>query len=163
PPQPSALTAQDAREGANRCLGLQHLTRGGGIMPKGWQDSRMDVSVHSFEEGGRTVVQVGGEIDVYTAPVLRERLAALHEKGRHELVIDLRAVRFMDSTGLGVLVGVLKRVRLAGGSLALVIDSERVLKVFHITALTQIFEIHPSLPHALAAAPTPPPDEPPTA
>lgn len=120
----------------------------------------MDVSVHSFEEGGRTVVQVGGEIDVYTAPVLRERLAALHEKGRHELVIDLRAVRFMDSTGLGVLVGVLKRVRLAGGSLALVIDSERVLKVFRITALTQIFDIFETVADAIAATPTRTSDEP---
>ena len=118
----------------------------------------MDVSVHSFEEGGRTVVQVGGEIDVYTAPTLRERLAALHEQGRHELVIDLRAVRFMDSTGLGVLVGVLKRVRLAGGSLALVIDSERVLKVFRITALTQIFDIFETVGEAIAATPTPTPD-----
>jgi len=123
----------------------------------------MDVSVHTYEKDGRSIVEVGGEIDVYTAPVLRERLAALHEAGRHDIVVDLRAVRFMDSTGLGVLVGVLKRVRLAGGRLALVIDSERVLKVFHITALTQIFEIHPSLPRALAAAPTPPPDEPPSA
>jgi anti-sigma B factor antagonist len=116
----------------------------------------MDVSVHSFEEGGRTVVQVGGEIDVYTAPVLRERLAALHESGQHDLVVDLRAVRFMDSTGLGVLVGVLKRVRLAGGSLSLVIDSERILKVFRITALTQIFDIFDSVGDALAGTPSEP-------
>lgn len=116
----------------------------------------MDVSVHTVEEDGRAVVQVGGEIDVYTAPVLRERLAALHEAGRHDLVIDLRAVRFMDSTGLGVLVGVLKRVRLAEGRLALVIDSERILRVFHITALTQVFDIYDSVPAALAAPPGPP-------
>lgn len=116
----------------------------------------MDVSVHSFEEGGRTVVQVGGEIDVYTAPVLRERLAALHEAGQHDLVVDLRAVRFMDSTGLGVLVGVLKRVRLARGSLSLVIDSERILKVFRITALTQIFDIFGSVGDALAGTPSEP-------
>lgn len=116
----------------------------------------MDVSVHSFEEGGRTVVQVGGEIDVYTAPVLRERLAALHESGQHDLVVDLRAVRFMDSTGLGVLVGVLKRVRLARGSLSLVIDSERILKVFRITALTQIFDIFGSVGDALAGTPSEP-------
>jgi len=116
---------------------------------------RMDVSVHTYEKGGRSVVEVGGEIDVYTAPVLRERLAALHEAGHHDIVVDLRAVRFMDSTGLGVLVGVLKRVRLAGGSLALVIDDERILKVFRITALTQIFEIHATLPQALAT-PLPP-------
>lgn len=122
----------------------------------------MDVSVHTVEEDGRAVVQVGGEIDVYTAPVLRERLAALHEAGRHDLVIDLRAVRFMDSTGLGVLVGVLKRVRLAEGRLVLVIDSERILRVFHITALTQIFDIYDTLPAALAATETAP-SAPPTA
>lgn len=123
----------------------------------------MDVSVHSFEEGGRTVVQVGGEIDVYTAPVLRERLAAMHEAGHHDLVVDLRAVRFMDSTGLGVLIGVLKRTRLVGGRLVLVIDSERILKVFHITALTQVFDIYETLPEALAAAPPTPPVTPPAA
>ena len=119
----------------------------------------MDVSVHTYEHGGRTVVEVGGEIDVYTAPVMRERLVALHEAGKYHLVVDLRAVRFMDSTGLGVLVGVLKRVRLAAGSLLLVIDSERILKVFHITALTQLFEIYRTLPEALAV-PLPPPATP---
>ena len=110
----------------------------------------MDVSVHTYQDGARAVVEVGGEIDVYTAPVLRERLASLHEGGHRHLVVDLRAVRFMDSTGLGVLVGVLKRVRLAGGCLLLVIDSERILKVFRITALTQIFDIHATLDSALA-------------
>ena len=94
----------------------------------------MDVSVHTYPSGERTVVEVGGEIDVYTAPVLRERLAALHESGTRHLVVDLRAVRFMDSTGLGVLVGVLKRVRLSGGSLILVIDSERGLDAVVLAA-----------------------------
>lgn len=119
----------------------------------------MDVSVHTYPSGERTVVEVGGEIDVYTAPVLRERLAALHEAGARHLIVDLRAVRFMDSTGLGVLVGALKRVRLSSGSLLLVIDSERVLKVFKITALTQLFDIHSSLVSALAV-PVPSPASP---
>jgi|SRR5690554_2405368 len=119
----------------------------------------MDVSVHTYPSGERTVVEVGGEIDVYTAPVLRERLAALHEAGARHLIVDLRAVRFMDSTGLGVLVGALKRVRLSSGSLLLVIDSERVFKVFKITALTQLFDIHSTLASALAV-PVPSPASP---
>lgn len=119
----------------------------------------MDVSVHTYPSGERTVVEVGGEIDVYTAPVLRERLAALHEAGARHLIVDLRAVRFMDSTGLGVLVGALKRVRLSSGSLLLVIDSERVFKVFKITALTQLFDIHSTLASALAV-PVPAPASP---
>src|SRR5690606_41652278 len=106
--------------------------------------------------GRRPVALVGAGIHAPTAPVLRERLAARHESGEHDLVADLRAVRFMDSTGLGVLVGVLKRVRLAGGSLSLVIDSERILKVFRITALTQIFDIFDSVGDALAGTPSEP-------
>jgi anti-sigma B factor antagonist len=110
----------------------------------------VDVSVASNDIGDRTVVEVTGEIDVYTASVLRERLASLVEAGRVDLVIDLTPVTFMDSTGLGVLVGVLKKVRGHDGRLQLVIDSDRLLKVFRITALTQVFTIHDTVAAALA-------------
>lgn len=105
----------------------------------------MEVTVSSRTSGTRTVVQVTGEIDVYTAPLLREELASLIDAGNLELVVDLTGVGFMDSTGLGVLVGALKKVRTAGGDLQLVISSEKVLKVFRITALTQVFTIHETL------------------
>lgn len=111
----------------------------------------MEVSVTSRRVGDRTVVQVAGEIDVYTAPALREELAAQQEVGPVHLVVDLTDVPFMDSTGLGVLVGALKRARTTGGDLRLVIDQEKVLKVFRITALTQVFQIHETLDEALAA------------
>jgi anti-anti-sigma factor len=80
----------------------------------------VDLSVTSREQGGRTVVVVGGEIDVYTAPVLRERLNELVAEGHHQLVVDMESVEFLDSTGLGVLVGGLKKVRQHDGSLHLV-------------------------------------------
>lgn len=111
----------------------------------------MEVSVSSRQSGDRTVVHVAGEIDVYTAPTLREELAGLVDDGTTDIVVDLTEVSFMDSTGLGVLVGALKRVRTTGGDLRLVIDQEKVLKVFRITALTQVFEIHPTLDEALQA------------
>lgn len=110
----------------------------------------MDVSVTSRESGDRTVVEVRGEIDVYTAPVLREELTSLVDAQRTNLVVDLTQVSFMDSTGLGVLVGGLKKVRTLGGDLSLVIDQETILKVFRITALTQVFAIHSTLEAALA-------------
>jgi len=94
---------------------------------------------------------VTGEIDVYTAPALREKLTALVDAGHVDLVVNLTEVRFMDSTGLGLLVGVLKRVRGLDGRLQLVIDSERLLKVFRITALTQVFTIRETVDEALAA------------
>ncbi|KQR17107.1 anti-sigma factor antagonist [Cellulomonas sp. Leaf334] len=111
----------------------------------------MDVRVTSRDVGSRTVVEVDGEIDVSSADALRDQLSELLERDRTDLVIDLRAVRFMDSTGLGVLVGTLKKVRLAGGQLQLVIDSERLLKVFRITALLQVFTVHDTIEAALSA------------
>lgn len=111
----------------------------------------MDLSVTTRQEGGRTIVEVGGEIDVYSAPALRDRLNGLVAEGHHDLVVDMQGVEFLDSTGLGVLVGGLKRVRTHNGSLHLVCSQERVLKVFRITGLTKVFAIHDSVEQALAA------------
>ena len=111
----------------------------------------MDVSVHTVVHGDQVVVQVAGEIDVYTAASLREKLADLIDADHTDVVVDLTGVTFMDSTGLGVLVGGLKKVRGYGGRLQLVIDQEKVIKVFRITALTQVFTIHETLEAALAS------------
>ena len=113
----------------------------------------MDLSLSTRTEGDRTIVEVGGEIDVYTAPRLREQLVDLVADGKYHLVVDMERVDFLDSTGLGVLVGGLKRVRAHDGSLRLVCTQERILKVFRITELTKVFRIHGSVPEALAAEP----------
>jgi anti-sigma B factor antagonist len=97
------------------------------------------------------VVVVGGEVDVYTAPKLREQLVDLVSTGNYHLIVDLEGVEFLDSTGLGVLVGGLKRVRAHEGSLRLVCTSERILKIFRITGLTKVFPVHASVDEALAA------------
>jgi anti-sigma B factor antagonist len=114
----------------------------------------VDLSLSTRAERGRTVVEVTGEIDVYTAPKLREQLAELVDAGRHDIVVDMQGVEFLDSTGLGVLVGALKRLRSAGGSFALVCDKEPLLKIFRITALDQVFPLHPTVEAAIAADPT---------
>jgi anti-sigma B factor antagonist len=111
----------------------------------------VDLSIASRIEGDKTVVSVGGEIDVYTAPKLREQIVALVEEGRYHLVIDMEEVEFLDSTGLGVLVGGLKRVRAHDGSLRLVCTQERILKIFRITGLTKVFPIHGSVAEAVEA------------
>jgi len=112
-------------------------------------EAEVDLSLTTRTEGGRTVVEVGGEIDVYTAPKLRETLVSLVDAGQYELVVDLERVEFLDSTGLGVLVGGLKRVRTHDGSLSLVCTQERLLKIFRITGLTKVFPIHDSVAAAL--------------
>ena len=110
----------------------------------------MDLSISSDIRGEVTVVHVGGEIDVYTAPVLRDHLDEHITQGRHHLVVDLGGVSFMDSTGLGVLVGRLKLVRVENGTLRLVCSSERILKVFTITGLDKVFQIFTGVDEALA-------------
>jgi anti-sigma B factor antagonist len=111
----------------------------------------VDLSLASRTEGDKTVVSVGGEIDVYTAPKLREQIVQLVEDGRYHLVIDMEDVEFLDSTGLGVLVGGLKRVRAHDGSLRLVCTQERILKIFRITGLTKVFPIHDTVAAAVEA------------
>ena len=112
----------------------------------------MDLSLSTRTEGDRTVVEVGGEIDVYTAPKLREQLVDLVADGKYHLVVNMENVDFLDSTGLGVLVGGLKRVRAHEGSLRLVCTQERILKIFRITGLTKVFSIHSSVADAVAAS-----------
>jgi anti-sigma B factor antagonist len=111
----------------------------------------VDLSLETREAGDRTVVAVGGEIDVYTAPKLRDKITELVNAGHHTLLIDMEKVEFLDSTGLGVLVGGLKKVRAHDGSMELVCSQDRLLKIFRITGLAKVFTIHDSEATALGA------------
>jgi anti-sigma B factor antagonist len=112
----------------------------------------MELGLDVTESDGPTVLTVRGEVDVYTAPKLREKLVELVAQGRHTIVVDLEAVDFLDSTGLGVLVGGLKRVRSHDGDLILVCTHQRILKVFEITGLTKVFTIHDSVDAAVGTS-----------
>ncbi|MFC7549062.1 STAS domain-containing protein [Plantactinospora sp. GCM10030261] len=111
----------------------------------------MELSLTTRTVGDHTVLEVGGEVDVYTAPRLRERLVELIDDGARKVVVDLGRVDFLDSTGLGVLVGALKRLRTVQGTFGLVCDKEPLLKIFRITALDQVFPIYPTVDAAMAA------------
>ena len=110
----------------------------------------MELSLSTRTVAGRKVLEVGGEIDVYTAPQLRERLVSMVESGDRRVVVDLARVEFLDSTGLGVLVGALKRLRGIGGVLTLVCPQERLLKIFRITGLDRVFTLYESVEAATA-------------
>ena len=109
----------------------------------------MELGLAVDERDGWTVLAVSGELDMATAPAVRERLHGLLADGHDKLVVDLDEVGFLDSTALGVLVGVLKRVRTQGGDLHLVCTQPRVLKVFEITRLDQAFTIRDSVDAAV--------------
>lgn len=110
----------------------------------------MDLGLDVTEHGATTVLAVRGEVDVYTAPRLREKLVELVSQGRRNIVVDLEEVDFLDSTGLGVLVGGLKRLRSHDGDLSLVCTQPRILKVFEITGLTKVFTIYEAAAAAVA-------------
>ncbi len=110
----------------------------------------MDLTLTTRDVAGRTIVAVGGEIDVYTAPKLRDTITDLVGNGVYDIVVDMEKVEFLDSTGLGVLVGGLKKVRAHDGSLELVCNQDRLLKIFRITGLAKVFVIHESADAALA-------------
>ena len=112
----------------------------------------MELGLDTRTVDGYAVVDVKGEIDVYTAPKLREKLIELVSEGSYNVVVNLEGVDFLDSTGLGVLVGALKRVKAHDGTLALVCTQDKILKIFKITGLTKVFPIHDSVEEAAKQA-----------
>ena len=111
----------------------------------------MDLSIETENVGDAVVLHVAGEVDVFTAPQLREALVGAIEEGSRDVVVDLQGVDFLDSTGLGVLVGGLKRLRSHEGDLTLVCTQHRILKVFEITGLTKVFSIHDTVDAAVGS------------
>ncbi|GLH98337.1 STAS domain-containing protein [Micromonospora sp. CPCC 205371] len=111
----------------------------------------MELSLATRTIAEHTVLEVGGEVDVYTAPRLRERLVELIDGGAPHVIVDLNRVDFLDSTGLGVLVGAHKKLRNTGRTFALACDKEPLLKIFRITALDQVFPLYPSVKAATEA------------
>jgi anti-sigma B factor antagonist len=108
------------------------------------------IHLESITAGGDcAVLRIAGEVDVYTAPQLRERVIHLVDNGTLHIIADLRDVSFLDSTGLGALVGSLKRLRTGEGSLNLVINADRILRIFRITGLSQVFALHSSVQEAV--------------
>jgi len=98
---------------------------------------------------GVAVIALGGEADVYTSPRIKQEIVDLLNNGTSKLVVDLTGVEYLDSTGLGVLIGGLKRARERDGDLKLICDNVRILRIFEITGLTKIFDIYRSESEAL--------------
>ena len=95
--------------------------------------------INEDRNGTRTVLAVNGEIDIATAPTLRQRIQDAVDDGVRLVAVDLTEVGFMDSTGLGVLIGGLKRLRQLEGNLVVVSPSDSVRKIFEVTGLGDVF------------------------
>lgn len=104
---------------------------------------------------GWTVVDVDGDVDAHTAPMIREAVIELIDAGHRHFVLDLGCVTFMDSRGLGVIAAVTKRIREHGGSLRVASASGRILRIFDLSGMRDSYEIHDSALDATSAAPVP--------
>ncbi|MEX0834193.1 MAG: STAS domain-containing protein [Actinomycetota bacterium] len=112
--------------------------------------SEIDLSLDETIVNGWTVIRVEGDLDLHTAPRLRDHIHRLAEADVKKLIVDLIAVDFMDSSGLGALVSGLKRLREREGTMSLVCTSGSVLKVLAITGLDRAFPIFDSVDEAAA-------------
>ncbi len=90
------------------------------------------------------IVDITGEMDVYTTPQAKTAMLDLLEKGYYHLVVNLQKTEYLDSTALGMLVGTLKRLRERGGDLRLVAPAPRIRRLLEITRLINVFSIDAS-------------------
>jgi anti-sigma B factor antagonist len=102
------------------------------------------LSVSSRVEQGHAVAEIVGDFDIFTAAKCRKVLADLIDAGYVDLVVDLDRLDFLDSSGLGVLVGVLRKARAHGGSVRLVCVRPNMLTLFRTTGLGKVFDIYPA-------------------
>jgi anti-sigma B factor antagonist len=110
----------------------------------------MRLAVETVEVAPRVcVVAPSGELDLYTCPEFEGELTRVISNGAERVVVDLTQTTFIDSTALGILLGALENLRSQDGRLSVVSADEAILRVFEVTGLHRIFEIHESRAEAL--------------
>jgi len=108
----------------------------------------MELDIKSERENDVCAVFLDGEIDVYTAPRLKEELVSVVESGCPNVIVDMEKVGFIDSSGLGVLVSALRRARERDGVVRIVCTRDNILKIFRITGLDKVFPIFSDMAEA---------------
>lgn len=101
----------------------------------------MDLSIRVDESGTRRTVKLEGSCDLATAPRLRQALHALVPPDVDEVVLDVSELDFVDSTGLGVVLGAMRRLREGGGSLSIAGAHGIVRRVLEITDLDKVIPL----------------------
>ena len=108
------------------------------------------ISDHALQDQTH-VIEVSGQIDLYAAPEFKQHTRDVIDGGAKRVIVDLSGVEFMDSTGLGVLVGALKRLRSAQGTLALVVTDYDIERMLELTGLDGVFDVYRSRDEAHSA------------
>ena len=112
----------------------------------------MDLEITVRKVTGEIVeVPLRGRVDMQTQDLLKTRMAALVDEGYRHIMLNMRRVKFIDSVGLGSLIGARRRMDEANGSLRLVHVSPAVAKALEMTHLSRVFDVHDTLQDAVAA------------
>ncbi|MFB4165181.1 STAS domain-containing protein [Alteribacillus sp. JSM 102045] len=101
----------------------------------------MNLDIRTEEKNGLNLLYVGGEVDAYTAPQLRDALLPLTENEGAKVIVDLSEVDYIDSTGLGIFIGALKSSNSNNSTLKLTGLNPRVKRLFSITGLDEVMDI----------------------
>lgn len=108
----------------------------------------MELQIATENTGTSCTITLAGEVDVYTSPRLKQELVDIVDTGCLNVVVDLEKLNFIDSSGLGVLVSGLRRVKERGGTLRLVCTKDSILKIFRITGLDKVFPLFSNVEEA---------------
>ena len=111
----------------------------------------MDLNISIRRKEKYAIVEITGEIDLYNVKQLKEQVAQeMEDNDQHHLIMDLGKVKYIDSTGLGIIIGIKRRCVESNGELALVFDSQRITTLFTITGLHNVFTIYKTMEEAEA-------------
>jgi anti-sigma B factor antagonist len=113
------------------------------------QQHHEDLSINVHVVDDIEVFALTGSLDIATSPTVRAALTSASERGGHQLVVDLTQVDFLDSTGLGALIGGQRRAREFGGEVRLVAKEGQILRLLRITGLLKVFSVYPTLEDAV--------------
>ncbi|MFD2132076.1 STAS domain-containing protein [Pseudogracilibacillus auburnensis] len=102
---------------------------------------RLNLKIDILREENNYIVRLTGEIDVYTAPKLKDKLLPLTEKEGNKIKIDLANTTYLDSTGLGVFISAYKSTKQNNSNLKLIHVRDRVLRLFQVTGLHEIMNL----------------------
>jgi anti-sigma B factor antagonist len=107
-----------------------------------------DLSIHVHVLDDVQVFELTGSLDIATSPTVRASLTEASQRGSHRLIVDLTRVDFLDSTGLGALIGGQRRAKEFGGEVRLVAQEGQILRLLRITGLLKVFAVYPTLEDA---------------
>ena len=114
-------------------------------------ESHLEIEVSSRPVGRTHLVDVDGEVDLYTGPLVRNCVQGLIDQGHYSLIVDLQDERYIDSTGLGIFMEALGQIQEKNGRIVILCANDRVLRIFRLIGLLERFSIYATEEEAVAS------------